>query len=80
MYMFPQNEKFSGVLNTHTAVLIAVSETDNSVFPLESEVMKFDMFPPGHDATRIIPSDIMGESQFLNVIVIRNVSAGRINS
>ena len=59
------------------AVLNAVSDTDSSVFPLDSDVMKLEMFPPGHDATRIIPNAIIGDIQFLNVIVRRNVSAGR---
>ena len=59
-----------------TAVLNAVSDTESSVLPLDKEVMKLEMFPPGHDATRIIPRAIIGESQFLNVIVRRNVSAG----
>ena len=61
----------------HAAVLNAVSDTDNSVFPLEKDVMKFEMLPPGHAATRIIPSAIIGEIQSLSSIVKRNVSAGR---
>ena len=76
MYRFPQNAKFSGVVKTQAAVLIAVSETESSVFPLESCVMKFEILPPGQDATRIIPREIIGVSQFLNVIVKRNVNAG----
>ena len=80
MYMLPQNAKLSGVVNTHAAVLMAVSETESSVLPLDNEVMKFDMLPPGHAATRIIPSAIIGDIQFLNVIVRRNVSAGRSRS
>ena len=77
MYMLPQKAKFSGVVNTHAAVLNAVSETESSVFPLESDVMKFEMLPPGQDATSIIPNEIIGDNQSLNVIVRRNVRAGR---
>ena len=76
-YILPQKEKLSGVVKIHAAVLKAVSDTDSSVLPRESEVMKLEMFPPGHDATRIIPSAIIGESQFLKVIVSRKVSAGK---
>ena len=62
------------------AVLNAVSDTESSEFPLESDVMKFEMFPPGHDATRIIPSAIIGEIQSPNSITSNNVSAGRRTS
>lgn len=60
----------------HAAVFTAVRETDSSVFPLESEVMKFEMFPPGHDATRIIPNAIIGEIHPSNIMVRRNVRPG----
>lgn len=62
------------------AVLKAVSDTESSVLPLDREVMKLDMFPPGQDATRIIPKAIIGEIQFLNVIVRRKVNAGSSTS
>ena len=61
----------------HAAVLNAVSDTDSSVLPFEREVMKFEILPPGQDATSIIPRAIIGESQFLNVMVSRNVNAGK---
>ena len=79
-YILPQNAKLSGVVKTHAAVLKAVRETDSSEFPLESEVMKFEMFPPGHDATRIIPKAIIGESQCPQTMVSSNVSAGSSTS
>ena len=75
-YILPQKEKFRGVVKMQAAVLKAVRETESSVLPLESEVMKFEMFPPGHDATSIIPRAIIGDIQFLKVIVRRNVRAG----
>ena len=59
------------------AVLNAVRDTESSVLPRESEVMKLEMFPPGQDATRIIPRAIIGDIQFLNVMVRRKVNAGR---
>ena len=65
---------------TQAAVLKAVSETESSEFPLERDVMKFEMFPPGHDATRIMPNAIIGEIQCPNTIVSSNVSAGRSTS
>jgi hypothetical protein len=58
------------------AVLNAVRDTESSVLPRDSDVMKLEMFPPGQEATRIIPNAIIGDIQFLNVIVRRNVSAG----
>ena len=51
--------------------------TDNSMFPLENDVMKFEIFPPGHAATNSIPSATIGEICSLNIIVNRNVNAGR---
>ena len=72
--------KFIGVVKIHAAVLNAVSATESSLFPLDREVMKFEMFPPGHAATRIIPKAIIGLIQPSNVIVRRNVSAGRRTS
>jgi hypothetical protein len=39
--------------------------------------MKFEMLPPGQDATRIIPKAIIGLIQPSKVIVRRNVSAGK---
>ena len=75
-YILPQNEKLRGVVTIHAAVLNAVNETDNSVFPLEKDVIKLDIFPPGHAATSIIPKAIIGDIQFLKVIVNRKVNAG----
>jgi hypothetical protein len=41
-------------------VVTADMETESSRFPLEMEVMKLEMFPPGHEATNIIPIATMG--------------------
>ena len=76
-YILPQNEKLRGVVKMHAAVLSAVSDTESSVLPLQRDVMKLDILPPGQAATRIIPRAIIGEIQFLNVIVKRKVNAGR---
>ena len=62
---------------TQAAVLKAVSDTESSVFPLEREVMKFEMLPPGHDETRIIPKAIIGDIQCPNAMIMHKVSAGR---
>ena len=75
-YMPPQNEKLIGVVKMQAAVLNAVNDTESSVFPFERLVMKLEMFPPGQDATRIIPRAIIGLIQPSNVIVRRNVNAG----
>ena len=79
-YIFPQNAKLRGVVITHAAVLNAVSETDSSELPLDREVMKFEMLPPGHEATRIIPNAIIGEIQCPHIMMRINVSAGRRTS
>jgi len=46
------------------------------VFPLENDVMKLDMLPPGQAATNSIPRAIIGEIQFPSDMARRKVSAG----
>ena len=58
------------------AVVMAVIETDSSMFPLESEEMKFEMLPPGHDATKIIPRAIIGVINGLRISAMAKVTAG----
>ena len=58
------------------AVVIAVIETDNSILPFESDDTKFEMLPPGHEATKIIPNAIIGVITGLSISAIRNVTAG----
>ncbi len=60
-------------------VVIAVSETDSTMLPFESDERKFDMLPPGHDATNIIPSAIIGVINLFNANTTANVTAGRAN-
>ena len=59
------------------AVVMAVIDTDNSILPLEREDMKLDMFPPGQQATKIIPNAIIGVIQWFKAIQVRNVTNGR---
>ena len=49
----------NGVVNMARAVLMAVRLTDSSMLALESEEIKLEMFPPGQEATRIIPIAIV---------------------
>ena len=53
-----QKKKLAGVTRKHTTEVIADSVTDNAMCPRASMEKKFDAFPPGHAATRIIPSAI----------------------
>ena len=75
-YNPPHIVKLSGVMMMQTAVLNAVSATESSLFPFDREVMKFEMFPPGQAATRIMPSAIIGLIHPSNDITSRKVSAG----
>ena len=61
-------------------MLNAVSDTESSELPLESDVMKFEMFPPGHDATRIMPRANIGETSFPIAMISTSVRAGRSTS
>ena len=58
------------------AVLNAVSDTESSVFPLERLVMKFDMLPPGQEATKIMPNATMGVMTLLKANAIKSVTKG----
>ena len=77
VYIFPQKAKLIGVMNVAVQVLTAVILMDNSVFPLEKEDMKLEMFPPGQDATRIIPNAIIGGIQRYISRMSRKVIAGK---
>ena len=79
LYRLPQKKKFSGVMIGDMAVVVAVNETDRAMLPFESAERKFEMFPPGHDAMRIIPSAIIGVMTGLNAMAMANVTAGRKN-
>jgi hypothetical protein len=76
LYIEPQKKKLKGVTSGAKAVVTAVIEIDNSVLPFDSDEMKFEMSPPGHDATKIIPNAILGVITGLNAIAMANVTAG----
>ena len=72
----PHIQKLNGVIRTARAVLIALSDTDNSMFAFESELMKLEMFPPGHEATRIIPMAMVQLMLLPNANASRHVNMG----
>ena len=76
LYMDPQKKKLNGVTRGANAVVIAVRDTESSMFPFEREDMKFEMFPPGQDATRIIPSATIGVISGESASATANVTAG----
>ena len=55
-----QNEILNGVMNTAVTLAMAVIHTESAVFPLARAVMKFEILPPGHAATIIIPIATLG--------------------
>ena len=59
------------------AVEIAVIDTDNSMLPFDNDEMKFEILPPGHDATKIIPNAIIGVMTGLRANAMAKVTAGR---
>lgn len=70
--------KFKGVSSDAERVAAAVKLTESATFALESDDIKFEIFPPGHAAIRIIPmaTDAGGR----NRITSKKVSAGRITN
>ena len=79
LYIDPQKKKLIGVMIGAIAVVNAVSETDSTMLPFDSDERKFEMLPPGHDATNIIPSAIIGVMTGLKASATANVIAGRTN-
>lgn len=79
LYMEPQKKKLNGVMTGAIDVVIAVKETDSTVFPFESDVKKLEILPPGHEATNIIPRAIIGVMKGFNITARINVMAGRAN-
>ena len=78
LYIEPQKKKLNGVTSGAKAVVTAVIEIDNSVLPFDSDEIKFEMLPPGHDATKIIPIATIGVINGFSTMVKRQVIAGRI--
>ena len=76
LYIEPQKKKLNGVTSGANAVVIAVSDTESSIFPLDREDMKFEIFPPGQDATRIIPSATIGVISGESASATAKVTAG----
>ena len=73
-YRFPHKVKFKGVIIIEERSATAVKLTDNAIFPFARDVIKFEIFPPGQDATRSIPKDI--ETGNLAMIIKRKVIPG----
>lgn len=57
-------------------MVMAVIDTDSSTLPRDNDDMKLDILPPGHDATRIIPSAIIGVIRGLSANAMAKVTAG----
>ena len=51
--------KFNGVRIKPAKLEKAVKLTESAIFPLANELIKLEIFPPGQDATNIIPSPIV---------------------
>ena len=69
-----QNRKLKGVVKNAVTDVIAVNVTDSATLPLASNEKKLEAFPPGHGATRIIPSAIPGGGD--KIKIRRTVKAG----
>ena len=62
-----QKKKFAGVITNASKEEKAVSVTESATLPRDKSVKKFDTFPPGQAATRIIPSAIPGEGVSISI-------------
>ena len=79
-YRLPYSQKLKGVIRMASAVLMAVRLTDNSMFAFERELMKFEMLPPGQEATRIMPSAMVQLMDLPKASASRKVNSGRMTS
>lgn len=75
-YRPPQNCKLNGVIKMAAIVANAVRLTLSAVFPPERWVIKLEIFPPGQEATKIIPRAILGLG--CKIRIRPKVKAGRI--
>lgn len=57
-------------------VAIAVKLTDKATFALASDEMKLEILPPGHAATKIIPSAMVGDKNLFNAMTSKKVRKG----
>jgi hypothetical protein len=64
-----------GVIKIADKVAKAVRVTDSAVLPFANDDKKFDMLPPGHDATSIKPNATEGVGLINNIS--KNVRAGK---
>ena len=55
---------------------MAVRLTESSTFAFESELMKLEMLPPGHEATSIIPMAMVQEMEEPRASASRKVNSG----
>src|SRR5690554_5064853 len=69
-----QNSKFKGVNMGVISVARPVSETESATFAPEIEDIKLEMFPPGQEATNIIPNANAGGG--FKIQTRRNVKNG----
>ena len=79
LYMEPQKKKLMGVMKGAIDVVTAVNVMDSATFPFDNDDKKLEILPPGHEATSIIPSAIIGVIRGLNAKTTANVTAGRAN-
>lgn len=68
--------KFSGVSITADKVAMAVKLTESATFAFASDDIKLDIFPPGQDATSIIPIAMVGVIKFPKRMSRINVTKG----
>ena len=68
--------KLAGVVKMAAEVVTADIDTESSRLPFEIEVIKFDTFPPGHDATKIIPIATIGVMCLWKMMMRRKVIEG----
>ncbi|MCY1522512.1 hypothetical protein D9M68_573700 [compost metagenome] len=70
----PQNAKFSGITTMDSAFEIAVIDTDSATLPPARCVRICEMLPGGQQATRIMPSAMLGPG--CRISVSTKVTAG----
>ena len=63
-YKLPQNCKLNGVIKIAALVANAVRLTLRAVFPPDRWVIKLEIFPPGQEATMIIPRAMLGLTKY----------------
>ena len=73
---FAEKNTINGIVKTQSKLIIAVSDIERATSPLEKDVSKLDVTPPGAEAIIITP--IASSGAMVHILTIKNAITGSI--